>query len=124
MAAARAGARRAILGVGGSAATDGGLGALDAVGWTLPFPVTVACDTTVGFLDAAPVYAPQKGATPDQVEALSRRLGALVDRYRAETGVDVTELVGAGAAGGTAGGFAAIGAELTWGFGSSRKPAG
>src|SRR5437667_9358733 len=53
-AAARGGARRIIVGVGGSASTDGGLGAIDALGWTLPAAeVTVACDVTTSFLDAA-----------------------------------------------------------------------
>ncbi len=40
----------------------------------------------------------------------------LADRYRTRTGVDVTQLTGAGAAGGLAGGLAAIGAELAAGF--------
>src|SRR5262249_13357153 len=41
-----------------------------------------------------------------------RRLIKLGDEYRTRTGVDVTRLVGAGAAGGLAGGLAAIGAQL------------
>src|SRR5829696_3278451 len=44
-AALRGGARRVIIGVGGSATTDGGLGAVDALGWSLAgHDVTVACD--------------------------------------------------------------------------------
>ncbi|HVJ98679.1 MAG TPA: glycerate kinase, partial [Acidimicrobiia bacterium] len=68
------------------------------------------------FFDAAPVFAPQKGATPAQVALLSRRLEKLAEQYRDRTGVDVTTLTGAGAAGGLAGGLAAIGAELVPGF--------
>ena len=64
----------------------------------------------------ARVFAPQKGADPTQVEALSARLVALAERYRARVGVDVTTLPGSGAAGGTAGGLAALGAELRPGF--------
>jgi glycerate kinase len=116
-AAIRAGARRVIVGVGGSATTDGGLAALEALGWSFGgTPVTVACDVTTRFGDAATVYGPQKGASEAQVGLLTRRLALLAGEYRARTGVDVTELVGAGAAGGLAGGLAAIGAELEPGF--------
>lgn len=116
-AAARAGARRIIVGVGGSATTDGGLGAVDALGWSLGgLDVTVACDVATKFLDAATVYAPQKGATEAQVSLLTRRLRRLAEEYERRTGVDVTELEGGGAAGGLAGGLAAIGATLEPGF--------
>ena len=116
-AAIRAGARRVIVGVGGSATTDGGLAALEALGWSLgSVPVTVACDVTTPFLDAATVFAPQKGATEAQVALLTRRLASLADQYEHRTGVDVRTLPGAGAAGGLAGGLAAIGAELEPGF--------
>jgi glycerate kinase len=47
---------------------------------------------------------------------LTRRLKLLADQYRSRTGVDVALLTGAGAAGGLAGGLAAIGAELAPGF--------
>ena len=116
-AAIRAGARRVIVGVGGSATTDGGLAALEALGWSFgAVPVTVACDVTTPFLDAAKVFAPQKGANHAQVELLSRRLASLADQYEQRTGVDVRTLSGAGAAGGLAGGLAAIGAEIEPGF--------
>jgi glycerate kinase len=78
--------------------------------------VTVACDVTTPFLDAAVQYGPQKGATDAQVGLLTRRLERLADEYRARTGVDVTALEGSGAAGGLAGGLAAIGARLEPGF--------
>ena len=49
-AALRGGARRVIVGVGGSATTDGGLGAVDALGWSLAgHDVTVACDVSTPF---------------------------------------------------------------------------
>jgi glycerate kinase len=116
--AARAqGFNRVIVAVGGSASTDGGLAAAEALGWSLHgMKVTVACDVETPFLDAAAVYGPQKGASAAQVALLMRRLGTLADQYRARTGVDVTKLTGAGAAGGLAGGLAAIGAELAPGF--------
>jgi glycerate 2-kinase len=116
-AAIRAGARRVLVGVGGSATTDGGLAALEALGWSFgSVPVTVACDVTTRFLDAARVFAPQKGASDAQVALLTRRLASLAEQYERRTGVDVRELPGAGAAGGLAGGLAAIGAELDAGF--------
>jgi len=118
-AALDAGARRIVVAVGGSATTDGGLGALRAI-----YPLqrlrgvelVVACDVQTSFTDAARVFAPQKGATPAQVELLERRLERLVQVYEDEHGVDVSDLPGAGAAGGLAGGLAAVGATLVPGF--------
>ncbi len=76
----------------------------------------MACDVTTPFVDAAALYGPQKGATAAQVELLRRRLERLALEYQRRTGVDVTTLEGAGAAGGLAGGLAAIGARLEPGF--------
>ena len=116
-AVARAGVRRVLVGVGGSATTDGGLGALDALGWSLGgLEVTVACDVTTRFVDAAPDFGPQKGATEAQVALLRRRLERLAQEYERRTGVDVTDIEGGGAAGGLAGGLAALGARLEPGF--------
>jgi glycerate 2-kinase len=124
-AALRAGARHVVVGVGGSATTDGGLAAVDALGWSLAgHDVTVACDVATVFLEAATVYGPQKGATPAQVSLLTRRLARLADEYRSRTGVDVTSLEGGGAAGGLAGGLAAIGARLEPGFDVVARAAG
>jgi glycerate kinase len=67
-------------------------------------------------VDAAPVFAPQKGASPAQVELLRRRLERLAQLYRQTHGVDVLTLAGSGAAGGLAGGLAAVGARLVPGF--------
>jgi len=118
-AAVDAGARRIIVCLGGSATTDGGLGALEA----LPsrarlrgIELLVACDVTTPFTDAARVFGPQKGATLRQVELLTNRLNALAERYVQEYGVDVRTIPGAGAAGGLAGGLAALGARLMPGF--------
>ncbi|MDQ1534608.1 MAG: glycerate 2-kinase [Actinomycetota bacterium] len=116
-AAARSGARRIIVGVGGSASTDGGLGAVDALGWSLPaLDVTVACDVTTPFLDAARVYGPQKGASQAQIALLGRRLTRLAEHYESRTGIDVRVVEGGGAAGGLAGALAALGATLEPGF--------
>lgn len=124
-AAARTGATRIIVGVGGSATTDGGLAAVEVLGWSLAgLEVTVACDVTSRFTAAAEVYGPQKGASAAQVGLLTRRLEQLAGMYRGRTGVDVTVLEGAGAAGGLAGGLAAIGARLEPGFDVIARAAG
>lgn len=116
-AAQRGGAREIIVGVGGTACTDGGLPALDALGWSLAgLKVTVACDVTATFVEAATTFAPQKGATEAQVALLERRLERLALLYQQRCGIDIAHLPGAGAAGGLAGGLAAIGAELVPGF--------
>lgn len=117
--AVESGARRVLVGVGGSATTDGGLGALQAMGALGRYrgiELVVACDVRIGFVDAAERFAPQKGASPAQVELLRRRLASLADTYLAERGVDVADLPGAGAAGGLAGGLASAGATLVSGF--------
>jgi glycerate kinase len=118
IAAVRAqGFNRVLVAVGGSATTDGGLAAVEALGWSLQgMKVTVACDVETAFAAAAEVYGPQKGASAAQISLLTRRLKLLADQYRSRTGVDVAQLTGAGAAGGLAGGLAAIGAELAPGF--------
>lgn len=118
-AAVDAGCRRVIVGVGGSATTDGGLGALRALE-----PLTrlrgveliVACDVRTTFVGAAEVFAPQKGATPAQVELLRRRLERLAQVYEESYGVDVRDVPGSGAAGGLAGGLLCAGATLVSGF--------
>ena len=118
-AALQRGARRIVVGVGGSATTDGGWGAVQSlhpVQRLRGVELVVACDVRTTFVDAAETFAPQKGATEAEVELLRRRLIRLGQVYAEEYGRDVTELVGSGAAGGLAGGLAAIGADLVEGF--------
>jgi glycerate kinase len=100
------GATRVVVAVGGVASTDGGVGAGEVLRTPLPVPLSVACDVTARFLEAAEVFAPQKGATPEQVLVLRDRLARL----------DVPDIPGSGAAGGLAGGLAAIGGRLLPGF--------
>lgn len=117
--AVESGARRVLVGVGGSATTDGGLGALRALHPPQRLrgvELIVACDVRTTFVDAATVFAPQKGATRAQVELLRRRLERLAQVYLDESGIDVLDLPGAGAAGGLAGGLATVGATLVGGF--------
>ncbi|HVA05950.1 MAG TPA: glycerate kinase [Acidimicrobiales bacterium] len=119
LAARDAGARRIVIGCGGSATTDGGWGAVQAVGSSTALAgidLVVACDVTTPFRQAAALFGPQKGATPEQVTLLTARLDALAERYRQDFGTDVDALAGSGAAGGLAGGLAALGARIVPGF--------
>ena len=114
-----AGARKVVVGVGGSATTDGGLACLTALephARLRGVELVVACDVTTTFVDAAEEFAPQKGATPAQVALLRRRLERLAQVYEEQYGVDVRSMPGSGAAGGLAGGLAALGATLVPGF--------
>lgn len=124
-AATEAGAQTILIGLGGSATTDGGLGAVQALQadprWRdVPLverPRLVACcDVTTRFLDAPSVFGPQKGADAALVVALEERLREVAEFYRCEFGVDVEETPGTGAAGGLGGGLLALGADLVSGF--------
>jgi len=111
-AAVDAGARVVLVGVGGSATTDGGAGALDAIerhGGLGGARIVVLCDVRTPFERAPAVFGPQKGAGPALVERLEARLDELAVRLpRDPRGVPMT-----GAAGGLSGGlWAAHGAVL------------
>ncbi len=115
VAAARAGATTILLGVGGSATTDGGAGAIRAIeqgGGLDGVRLVVLCDVRTTFADAARVFGPQKGADPDQVRRLTARLNAQARGLpRDPRGEPMT-----GAAGGLSGGlWAAFGAQLVSG---------
>jgi glycerate 2-kinase len=82
-AAVDAGAREIVVAVGGSATTDGGVGALDAIedaGGLAGARVRVLCDVTTPFEDAALVYGPQKGADQHTCERLTARLHSIAER--------------------------------------------
>jgi glycerate kinase len=114
-----AGARKIIVCLGGSATTDGGLGALRAIRAPQRLrgvELLVACDVTTTFVDAATVFGPQKGATPAQVSMLVGRLERLAQMYLQDYGLDVREIPGSGAAGGLAGALVALGGKLMPGF--------
>ncbi len=113
------GAQRIIVGLGGSATTDGGLGAVEAIGSPARIAgvrLEVATDVNTRFVDAARVFGPQKGASPAQIAFLEARLRGLAERYRDDYGVDVVDVVGSGAAGGLGGGLVALGATIVSGF--------
>ena len=134
------GCRRLVVGLGGSATNDGGMGMLSALGirfldrqelegrgkdmtatvridTSLAHPAlkttrcTAACDVRNPFYGtegAACIFAPQKGATPDDVQLLDQGLQHLAQLYQQATGIDIATLPGAGAAGGLGGALAAF----------------
>jgi glycerate kinase len=111
-AAVDAGAQVVLVGVGGSATTDGGAGAIEAIdahGGLGGARIVVLSDVRTPFERAPAVYGPQKGADPDMVRRLEERLDELAIRLpRDPRGVPMT-----GAAGGLSGGlWAAYGALL------------
>ncbi len=142
-AALDAGCQRLIIGIGGSATTDGGAGMAQALGVRMldgqgqPIPrvsggslnniatidlsnrdprldhctVQVACDVDNPLLGpdgAAQVYAPQKGATPEQVEQLEAGLAHYAELLARDLGKSVADVPGAGAAGGLGAGLLAF----------------
>ena len=115
--AVRAGARRILVACGGSATTDGGEGALRAIGEAGGLrrgaELTVLCDVRTPFERAAEVFAPQKGADSAAVARLTERLHRLASSFpRDPRGVPHT-----GAAGGLSGGlWAVLGASLVSGI--------
>lgn len=112
-AAAAAGANSIVLAVGGSATTDGGAGALEALeeaGVPRELPITVLCDVRTAWEDAPRVFGPQKGASDERaIKQLETRLDELASRApRDPRGVPMT-----GCAGGLSGGLWAFrGAKL------------
>lgn len=77
---------------------------------------TVACDVDSPFCGtqgAAYVFAPQKGASPEQVKILDEGMSHFASVMKKLTGIDVINIPGAGAAGGIGGAMASfLGAEL------------
>lgn len=136
------GLRTAVVGLGGSATSDGGAGALaalgavavDAAGQPLPFGGTAlarcarlaaavdlgelrlvaAADVTnplLGPHGAARVFAPQKGAVPEQVDELETALTRWADVLEEWAGRAIRDLPAAGAAGGLGAALLGLGAE-------------
>lgn len=119
LAAIDKGCRRFLVGLGGSATNDGGMGMISADGFlerTRGMKFTVACDVDtpyIGAHGASRVFGPQKGASEQDVEILEERLRGYALKILKDTGIDVSDMAGAGAAGGLGGAFRAyLGAEL------------
>jgi glycerate kinase len=102
-----------LVALGDTATVDGGAGLLEVVGDTLRTrELNAACDVRnplLGERGAARAFGPQKGASPDDVEELERRLSAMTELRR------YADVPGAGAAGGLGAALAALGAELVSG---------
>ncbi len=140
-----------IIGIGGSATTDAGIGVAAALGYRLldvdgkeiepagkdmvrlahiddtsvhprlkDTEVLVACDvknTLLGPEGAAPVYGPQKGATPEMVVQLEKGLETVAAQLETYQGESISEMPGGGAAGGLGAGLVGFcNAQLRSGF--------
>lgn len=150
-AAVKDGAKKIIIGLGGSATNDGGTGCAAAlgvrffdekgacfvpVGETLKDIVRIDVSGRLGYLDgvtlvtmcdidnplcgesgAAAVFAPQKGADEQTVRLLDEGLNHFAKILKRDTGADILNLSGAGAAGGMGGGMVGLlGASLQMGI--------
>lgn len=97
-AAAQTGTPEILVGVGGSATTDGGRGALEAIeaaGGLGRARLVVLCDVRSSYERAAKLFAPQKGADPETVRRLTRRLQREARRLpRDPRGVPMTGCAG------------------------------
>ena len=108
MNAYRRGVRRFIVGLGGSATSDCGIGMLKAMGddWKKirqECSFVLASDVTnllCGENGAAHVFAPQKGADAKMVQMLDDRARKFAEVSAKHFGYDRSEVPGAGAAGG------------------------
>ena len=108
MNAYRRGVRHFIVGLGGSATSDCGIGMLKAMGddWKKirqECSFVLASDVTnplCGENGAAHVFAPQKGADAEMVEMLDARARKFAEVSAKHFGYDRSEVPGAGAAGG------------------------
>ncbi len=144
LAAIAAGARRVVVGIGGSATNDGGAGFGQSLGFCLlddagrdleggggnlgrlaridpagrrrelnDVEIAVACDVSnplCGPEGASAVYGPQKGASPETVEALDHNLAHFAAIVERDLGVAIKDQPGSGAAGGLGGGLVAFAA--------------
>ena len=97
-----------IVALGGSATVDGGAGLREVVS-ALAVPTQVLYDVETRLADAARLFGPQKGASPEAVRELDRRLAAMHELR------PYAQLRGSGAAGGLGAALAALGAELVSG---------
>ncbi len=123
MVAARdAGVHTIVVGLGGSATTDGGQGMLEVVSgdWPKIIAATDVENPLLGPHGAAHTFGPQKGASPQDVEELESRLEA----FSAEKGPHLRDQPGAGAAGGLGFGLFLLGATRVSGAGLVRDLTG
>lgn len=114
--AIRKGSKHIIVGLGGSATSDAGIGMLralinaftkngqwDDIEEVKDVVFVIASDVKnplYGEKGAARVFAPQKGATPEMVRRLDERARKFAELSAKHFGYDCSQMAGAGAAGG------------------------
>ncbi|WP_051190150.1 glycerate kinase [Mycobacterium sp. UM_WGJ] len=121
-AALAAGAQRIVVGLGGSACTDGGRGMVDELGGLAAgrrrlagVELVAACDVEhplLGPWGSARVFGPQKGADAATVAVLESRLAAWATELDAAAGWEASAASGAGAAGGIGAAMLALGGTV------------
>lgn len=109
-AAAATAVREVFVGIGGTATTDGGGGAIEALrearligkrGALKRCPrITVLCDVRAAWEQAAPVFAPQKGASKSEVSTLTQRLEVLANELPRDPSGKLLTGAGGGLSGG------------------------
>ncbi len=137
-----------IIGLGGSATTDAGIGCLSELGFQFldktgkpvslsgkgllrldsivapstdfsKLKVRIACDVSnplFGEIGAAQIFAPQKGASLEEVEILDQGLINFSLVVQKSLGLDLSSVAGAGAAGGLGAGLMLLGGKIEPGF--------
>ena len=106
--AVQKGAKHIVVGLGGSATSDCGIGMLKAIrqaqlSMNENIHFTIATDVRnplYGPNGAAHIFAPQKGATPEDVLVLDERARKFAEDSAKRFGYDRSQMEGAGAAGG------------------------
>ena len=121
--AIQSGCEELLIGLGGSATCDGGEGMMSVPGlrnMASGVKIKALCDVDNPFLGpdgAARVFGPQKGADPQMVEVLEKKMELQAGKILSQTGIDVSMMPRAGAAGGLGGALHAyLGAELVPGI--------
>jgi glycerate kinase len=117
-----AGVQKIVVGLGGSATTDGGKGMLQAVDgdWPTLIAATDVENPLLGPHGAAYTFGPQKGASPDDVATLE----AALTEWSGEVAPRLRDEPGAGAAGGLGFALFVLGASRVSGAGLVRELTG
>jgi glycerate kinase len=111
LACREAGATELLIGLGGSATSDGGQGVFHVLNaQAFDLPMTIACDVEVPYFEAM-AFAEQKGIATNDLEKVRARLSDMATFLQEATGTDPRTLLGAGTAGGVGGALLCLGAQ-------------
>ncbi|GBG97125.1 glycerate kinase family protein [Lactococcus termiticola] len=119
--AKKRGATEILLALGGTGSSDGGLGFYEALEKENLSGLRLIGLTDVDNVYAGPegyarTFARQKGASPEQIEAMDQQALQFAKMMKQEKGIDLQAIAGTGAAGGLGGAIALLDGELKSGF--------